>query len=180
MKTVLAPPLRPGHRRRARLSLVCAILAGSLLVVASAGSQRHRPKTPILLFTDEEAAQLRLTAGDRFPDIERGVSEGPRIVIRKPHVLADKGHRTIETASPTDLTVQFEENGAPVDMQTLEVTARKGFFSKSLTPVLKPFLRGTTLDASQLAVPSGSFMVEIAISDSLGHKTQDVYDLRVD
>jgi len=180
MKTVLASPFRLGQRSRACLSFLGVILIGSLSAAAPAGSQRHESRPAVVLFTLEEAAKLRLEEGDAFPDVERGSSEGPRIVIRKPQVIAGKGHRTIETASPTDLTVHFEDNGAPVDMQTLEVTARRGFFSKSLTPLLKPFLRGTTLEASKLEVPSGSFMVEIAIADSRGNRSEDLYELQVD
>jgi hypothetical protein len=134
----------------------------------------------IVLFTAEEAVQLQLTDDEwKPPRRTRSVMSGPRIVIQNPTLMQGGDGLLIETATPTDLAVEFQENLAPVDMSTLEVTARKGFFSKSLTSLLKPYIRGTALDVKGVEIPAGRFLVEIAIKDREGSETVEAYRLRV-
>ena len=64
-------------------------------------------------------------------------------------------------------------------MESLDITARKGVFSVSLTPRLRPYIQGTMLEANSVSVPEGRFMIRIEIADRDGSKTQESYRLEV-
>ena len=68
----------------------------------------------------------------------------------------------------------------PVDMSSLHVVAKKGFFSKTLTSRLKPYVNGTTLAAKGVKIPKGKFFIEFTIADQKGSKTTESYLLKVD
>jgi len=72
-----------------------------------------------------------------------------------------------------------QETGAPVDMGSLEVRAKKGFFSVSLTDRLKPYLRGATLEATAIKIPEGRFLIQVEIADRSGGRTVDTFRLEV-
>jgi len=100
-------------------------------------------------------------------------------VVRDPHVVEEAEGRIISTTTPTRLSVSFEENQAPVDMASLDVSASKGFFSKSLTSLLKPYVAGTDLRVDQLEIPTGRFLITIEIADAHGEKTAETFRLDV-
>jgi hypothetical protein len=54
---------------------------------------------------------------------------------------------TIELGTPTDLEIRFEATPASVDMHSLQVRASKWLLTKSLTALLQPYIRGTTIQA---------------------------------
>ena len=126
----------------------------------------------------EEAMELRLSESEwsRLPIQTRGISRGPVIDFRTP-IVKNSGNPTLEALSPLSLTVFFEEKNAPVDMASLEVVAKKGFFSKSLTDRVTPFVEGTTLQATGLKIPSGKFKIQIIIADLQGNQTSKEYRL---
>ncbi len=152
--------------------MLCSFSMGSAL-----GEERK-----LVLFTLDEARQLRLDADavDETQIKTRGVSvPGPFIEILSPTPTGAAQTPTIETSSPTTLTVLFKSNRAPVDMESLDIEAQKGFFSKSLTPMLKPYIQGTNLRANAVEIPTGNFMIEIAIADEHGARTANRYRLVV-
>lgn len=155
------------------------LLAVALWPVSSGQAAPAGKKRPIL-FSTQEAEQLRLTEGEwQHPPRTRAIALGPFIVIQSPQVKeTDAGH-TIETINPTDLSVRFEENRSPVDMDSLQIEARKGFFSKSLTVLLRPYIQGTTLQVTGAEIPPGRFRLEITIADRNGAKTVETYRLEV-
>lgn len=130
--------------------------------------------------TEQEALELTLNEAEwnMPPIVTRGIPPGPVISISSPSLIDDK-NPTLEGASPLNLMVTFKENSAPVDMKSLEVTAKKGFFSKSLTDRVKPFVHGNSLEASGLKVPEGKFRIEILIADIQGNQTSMEYRLVV-
>lgn len=144
-----------------------------------------------MLFTQEEAAELDLgqmsdkewhSFANRTFLATRGVStKGPRIEIMRPTVKMAAAGPTIETQSPTDLIVSFEQSalGKPVDMETLSVVGKKGFFSKTLTEKLKPFVVGSQIQASNLTIPKGKFHLQVSIADTEGIETVENYLLVV-
>lgn len=145
------------------------------------GASWADPKARVVLFTPNEATQLRLSDADwKPPPRVRSASNGPRIEVRAPTLKVTGDGPMIETATPTNLAVDFQANASPVDMNSLEITARKGFFSKSLTDMLKPYVRGTALEVKGVAIPAGKFLIEIAIADKAGAKTVETYRLQVD
>jgi hypothetical protein len=134
----------------------------------------------LLLLNPGEAAQLNLGPDDLRPGpLLRGFPPGPRIVVREPAVIHTPDGAVIETTPVTRFLISFEPNRAPVDMETLEIKARKGPFSVSLTPRLKPYIQGTSLQADTVSVPEGRFMVQIEIVDKAGGKTVEQYRLDV-
>jgi hypothetical protein len=75
--------------------------------------------------------------------------------------------------------VSFEARDTAVDMQSLRVQARKGPFTKSLTEMLQPYIRGTRVEANAVQVPVGRFAIQIDIADLQGRKTSETYRLEV-
>ena len=170
----------PNRRRRQRATTIVtsALLVALTGIGAYAGTRTA--SRGLVLLTADEAAKLRMSDGEWPPMIRsRAVKAGPRVVIEHPDVASADGAQRIELTVPARLVVRFEENGAPVDMTSLQVSAHKGFFSKSLTSLLKPYIRGTTLSVDQLQVPEGQFLVEIQITDTKGMETSESYRLQV-
>ena len=134
----------------------------------------------LVLFTPDEAAQLTIMPGERVGvPLMRSLAAGPRIIIRHPPVARAADGAVIETTGATRFTISFEQNRAPVNMDSLDVKARKGPFSVSLTPRLKPFVQGTSLQAESVSVPEGRFVIQIEIADTQGTRTTETYRLEV-
>jgi hypothetical protein len=152
--------------------------------ISASRSRLHAEAIPasgnLVLFTAEEADQLRLTGEEWLVAVDMPrISHGPHIVLRHPEVDTASDTPTIQTTSPTALQVLFQENRAPVDMASLRVWAKKGIFSKSLTQRLQPYIRGTSLEAQGLELPTGRFLIGIEIADRQGAKTTQSYFLEV-
>ena len=162
------------HRR------AMSTLLGGLLCLATVGGGEPAEKPGLFLLTPQEAKQLDLAEGQWRPiPRTRDIPRGPRVVVKRPQVLDTTDGPIIQTGSPTAFIVSFEENRAPVDMDSLEIRARKGIFSKSLTDRLKPYLRGTAIEAEAVNVPEGRFLIQIEIADKTGEKTVETYRLEV-
>jgi hypothetical protein len=160
-----------------------SIAVVTLFWVSMGWTQPGRSQELILL-TSEEAMQLRLTTEDLDRETgsaprTRTISLGPRIVIQKPQITGTATHPTLETDSPADIIVAFEALHAPVNMDSLQVTAKKGWFTKSLTDRLTPFVEGTQLAATGVKIPRGQFLIQIAIADQQGTERVETYRLTV-
>jgi hypothetical protein len=132
----------------------------------------------LILLTPKEAAQLRLTKEEWQPAPRaRAPSFGPRIVIKRPPLRDATDGPIIETTSPTDILIFFEENRAPVDRNSLQIEAKKWLFTVSLTGRLRPYIQGTSLQAKGVEVPAGLFVIQIEIADVAGAKTVGTYRL---
>lgn len=135
------------------------------------------------LFTEQAAGELNLDKmkgekWDQYLDeyiirAHKGLSFGPVIKVKYPEVIDAPSGPTIQLTSPTDLFIEFLplENGKPVDMKTLEVVGKKGFFSRSLTDKLKPFVRENRLEAKKVKIPAGKFHFQVSIADTDGAET---------
>jgi hypothetical protein len=159
------------------LVIVIAI-AGLFLAAASATTQ---PGPALIVLLDlHDAARLQLTDHEwRHVPRAREIATGPRIEFTSPALSQSKGIPTIETTSPTTLFVTFDDDQSPVDMDTLEVSAHKGFFSKSLTAMLRPFIHQNALEVSNMSIPTGRFLLEVSIADQAGNRTDETYRLEV-
>ena len=150
------------------------------LFLSTFSSVQRAEAEEVFLFTAKEAEQLWHADADwEIFQRTRASTDGPRVVIQRPELKGTKDDPLIETASPVDLFVTIERNQAPVDMESLEIKAKKGFFSKSLTKKLRPYIKGTVIEAIGIKVPSGKFIIQITISDSEGAKTIAAYRLSV-
>jgi len=143
--------------------------------------QTHAGNTDQYLISFEEARQLQLTDDEWLekPLVMRSVSNGPEISILKPQINNDDIGAVIETSSPTDLLVLFKEKSSPVAMDSINILAKKGMFKKNLTDRLKKYISGEKIDARELMLPSGKFLIIVEISDSSGRKTVEEYRLQV-
>ena len=154
------------------------------LCLVSLGWTQPEQSRELVLLTSEEAMHLRLTEEDLEREAAsrsrmRAISLGPRIVIEKPLLTSTAPPPTLETESPTDIIVAFEAVQRPVNMESLRVKAKKGWFTKSLTDRLKPFIEGTRLAARGVKIPRGNFLIQIAIADQQGVERVETYRLSV-
>lgn len=155
--------------------MLCIVLSGAMRL-----GQGQAEQPAVFLLTPQEAEQLRFTEATWEPIIRtRSLATGPYVVIQRPSMMDTTDGPLVKTASPTDFFINFEENQAPVDMGSLEIKAKKGIFSKSLTNRLKPYIKGTSLQAQHLNVPNGRFLIQVRISDTLGTETIETYRLQV-
>jgi len=151
------------------------ILAGLIALGGTADAQGR-----LLLLSPDEAVRLRLGRDEGIvvgPAL-RGAT-GPRILVQEPVVKQTANGAVIETTPATSFFIVFEPNGSPVDMDSLEIKAKKGILSMSLTPRLKPFIEGTSLKAGSVTVPEGRFLIQIEILDKSGAKAMEQYRLDV-
>jgi hypothetical protein len=156
----------------------CLVLVAAVLGLANMGQIQAVGQQSLALLTPKEAMQLRLTEGEwQPPPRTRALSLGPRIVIERPPIKDAADGPIIDTISPTDVIIVFEENRAPVDMTSLQIEAKKWLFTLSLTARLKPYIQGTRLHGKGVQVPEGLFVIQIQIADVAGAKTVGTYRL---
>ncbi|QTA82302.1 Uncharacterized protein dnl_46760 [Desulfonema limicola] len=148
----------------------------------------HQPAES--LFTQDEAASLDLNQlqGKSWDDYvnqnlmgSRSASTGPRIEIKYPLIKSTNSGPTIETTSPSDMSVIFtkRKDGNPVDMSSLEVVGKKGWLKQSLTDKFRPYIKGEEIKATNMPIPKGKFHLQVSIADTGGLKTVENYLLIV-
>ena len=118
-------------------------------------------------------------SGDLYYASKDASVKGPVIIVQLPEAEKNSTIPTIETTTTTDLLILFEDGRTPVDMKTLQVVAKKGFFKKSLTSRLKPYIQGTSLHARSVNIPAGKFLIQVSIADHGGVMTTETYLLKV-
>jgi hypothetical protein len=163
----------PWRRRRLR----GFVLALSICMIPMGGTATAQNR--LFLLTADEATRLRLGHEDQVLEPMLRGTAGPRIVVQEPSVRHTSNGSVIETTPSTRFLIVFEPNGAPIDMESLEIKAKKGILSMSLTPRLKPFIQGTSLKADSVSVPEGKFQIQIEILDTAGTRTLERYRLEV-
>jgi hypothetical protein len=162
-----------GTRRASGIRLLALACLVALSGTASA-------QTRLILLSPDEAVRLRLGREEPWgggPTV-RG-STGPRILVQEPIVRQTSNGPVIETPPSMSFFIVFEANGSPVDMESLEIKAKKGILSMSLTPRLKPYIEGTSLKVGSVTVPEGRFLIQIEILDKAGAKAVEQYRLEV-
>jgi hypothetical protein len=160
------------------LAIATSVAIASLLRPVATAAKMKR--VPLVLLSQRDAATLKLTDQEwRNVARERGLQEGPRIIFKSPAISQSDGVPTIETTSPATLLVTFDDDRSAVDMSTLEVNAHKGFFSKSLTARLQPYIHENALEVSNASIPTGRFLLEVSIADQAGNRTDETYRLQV-
>jgi hypothetical protein len=158
---------------------------GVVTVTVSVASSLMHPQassglTNVTLLTGDEAHQLHLTDQEwLLPTSMPSLENGPHIIVQQPPIRTTSKPPILETTSPLHLLVVFKPNLAPVNMDSLEVKVKKGFFKISLTERLKPYIQGTMIEASNLQIPAGKFLVEIDIADQKGERTSREYYLKI-
>ena len=133
------------------------------------------------LLTPEEASRLHLTDTEireqlPFSAKTRSLSIGPKINFKTPQTRQDPdGITLVELRKNSQLSIDFLKTQAEVDMNSLDVEAKKGLFSVSLTDRLKPYIHGNKLEANKIKIPQGQFTVIIRIADRIGTFTEKAY-----
>jgi hypothetical protein len=157
---------------------VCSVMVAVFLGLVDMGQAQSAGQRMLVLLTPKEAAQLRLTEEEwQPPPRTRGLTTGPRIVIQRPMLRDTPDGATMEVISPTEFIIFFEENRAPVDMNSLQIEAKKWLLTLSLTGRLRPYVQGTSLQAKGVGIPAGLFVIQIEIADVTGAKTVGTYRL---
>ena len=163
------------------------VLLGIVWLAVSRPFEAQTTPSRLFLLTEEEAAQLRLSGepdrllkSDPSQKALKLSSSGPRIVFERPNIVDENtALPTVAVTTPLDLLIAFEPNREAVDMDSLEIRAKKGWFTRSLTSRLKPYIAGTTLAAQNLGIPTGTYRIEIEIADRAGAQTVRAYYLNV-
>lgn len=135
-----------------------------------------------LLFSLEDAKLLNHeddVEWNRRPIVTRGAHRGPLIKLKTPPP-ENHDRFTIQTSNPLDLLVYFKKTLAPVEMESLKVIAKKGWFEKNLTDEIKPYIIEKSIHASGLKIPQGRFKIVIEISDIQKNTTSTEYRLIVE
>lgn len=157
---------------------ICALLIAAMAVLVLAYPQTIPAGDAFSLLSVEEAKELQLGDAEweagAIPK-SAGLGIGPKIVFEAPEVQATDKGLLIDSPSTMSLLVVFKDNISPVDMKTLKIRARKGWFSKNLTDRLAPYLSGTSLKAENVKIPAGRFKLEIKIADTSGHESVQEY-----
>jgi hypothetical protein len=153
----------------------------ALVLVAFSFQAAAEDEDSFMLFSLDEASELGMSAEELrdlpLPLQSRG-SSGPEIALQSPPI-SDQASNTIELKSPANLRISFAARQADVDMSSLEVKAKKGFVSKSLTKRLMPYIAGTEILADGIELPSGRFVIIVAIADLDGDFSEEEYRLIV-
>jgi hypothetical protein len=135
-----------------------------------------------VLLTSEEADKLRISEQelmDSHMPQTRSISMGPYIYFIDPRAVAGEFGTVLETKSPTNMWIRFEENLAPVDLDTLDVKVCKSLFCKHLNDLLYPYIIGMEIKARDVKIPHGKFRVIFSIADNNGNITEEEYLLTV-
>ena len=161
----------------------------SMPVIHSAEEPHIALQEKLVLFTPEEADELRHTTEEELRDTEkltpimrlRSAPKGPHIYINEPPLTHTDGVPTIlvlKQLHPT-LLVKFEANQAPVNMESLQIKGKKGIFSKSITDRFIPYIKGTTIEAEDMEMRNGKFILQVTIADVNNNRTNNNYRLIV-
>ena len=151
-------------------------LALSLVFVLVACTESENSES-IHWFSEADAETLRLTEEDirRHAGQSKSFSvNGPIVEIIYPPLAEGEGlnqESRVVFRSPATFNVEFRENLAPIDFQTLEVRGRKFGMTRKYTDQVKPYLDGNKLLARNLELPKGKFLIEFDIEDTKGRKT---------
>ena len=128
-------------------------------------------------FSAADAENLRLTEEDigfLSAQSKAFTQGGPEIMWVYPKLSGDAGSskdNRVAFSSPSTLTLEFKKTMSDIDFDTLDVRGRKFGFSKSVTELVRPYLHGNVLDAKNVELPKGKFLVEVEIHDVDGRKT---------
>ena len=136
----------------------------------------------IILISEKEAEKLALSELDwGSPQASSTVmrSLGPLIEFKEPKVISTEYGETIYTSSPIDLLIDFKENGFPINIDSLKIYAVKDSYRLSLLETLKPFIHDLVLDAKDIEIPVGKYIIVLELSDIKGNKTVNQYRLDV-
>lgn len=152
----------------------------SILILAIAFNPATALSTMILL-TPEDAEKLRITdrEWEQLPMHRSVFDNGPNIKVKDPSSRTEESGIILETTSPTNMWISFEEKLAPVDITTLKVKVCKQIFCRSIKDKLSKYLIGTELKAQNISIPKGNFHITIAIADMQGNETTADYILKV-
>jgi hypothetical protein len=106
-------------------------------------------------------------------------NNGPQIILRYPELMRTASEQMIRTTTFAHFEMVFEPREAPVNMYSLTVLARKGIFKKSLTNLLKPYIRGNAIIVDGIKLPQGKFVLEVQIADRDGEQTSQQFHVFV-
>lgn len=165
------------------MKLFCKIwilMLVTLLMCCNTSEAQESAQEELLLFTALEADELRQTKDDwDLIPRTRSLPDGPFITIEFPQIENSEYGPTVNIVSPAKILVVFKENHAPVNMDSLQIYAKKGWIKKSLTARFKPYIEGNSIKVDKMKVPSGCFTLNVTIADKEGTETFTTYRMVV-
>lgn len=142
----------------------------------------------VVLFKDDEANKLRYSdeewEKEAIPKHKPDLIPGPKIVFQQPPVVDTDNGPTITANTPTDILVIFEQNGSPLNLNSLDVWGEKWFLKINITDRVRPHIKkikmGAELDMKNVHAPEGNFKLGIKIADVNGQETVRKYRLKIE
>lgn len=161
------------------MNIFTRLVVASLLALLpfAIGSVCADEQTTVAWFSETDAEALRLTEEDitiLSAQSKAFTQGGPEIKWVFPQLSGDAGmtkDKRVAFTSPSSLTIEFKKTMSDIDFNTLDVRGRKFGFSKSVTEHVRPYLNGNVMDAKNVELPKGKFLVEVEIHDVEGRKT---------
>ena len=142
--------------------LLLLVLAAPAVDAASADSRRLTIDPRSFERMPAEAPDGLARRGAR--GLEAG---GPAIALRRP-----EDNTVFAPGEPIGVHVEFlpAEDGAQPDMGSLKVRVRQGWFGKTITDMVAPYVRGTAIRIPQIDFSgyTGDFEFRITIRDRRG------------
>jgi len=135
------------------------------------------------LFNDEETLQLNYPVDEwqkeiaGYREFQRNYQVkapmGPIISVVNPEVVND----TYISSIPLALLVHLKHRLAPINLESLKVKGKRGFFSLDITDRIRPFLRQPendedadfVIDAKVPKIKSGNYEIILEIEDVKGN-----------
>lgn len=127
---------------------------GGVVVLVTADEARH-PDAPSML----------------LQGLERAVTTGPEIEIIKPG-------KASEHPRPIDIQVDFQPQGAPVDLGTLKVTYVK-LLNIDITDRVKPYASADGIRLERADLPSGTHTVRVSIADTRERESAATFTVKI-
>lgn len=103
---------------------------------------------------------------------------GPRIDMRRPGE-----QKVFQGGEPVAVDIAFHpaKDGSEPDMETLEVTVRKGIFGMDITETVRPYVQETAIRVPKVNFSgyTGDFLFGISIKDRQGRENQLWFSITV-
>jgi len=160
-----------------------AIFITVILFLAVTNQGWAAKKKPSIWITEQEAAlparKPSETKAGSLPKSDQAFPVSDQSMAG-PIINIDKPNQKLIYKNLIDVAIRFTKNpfGEPVDMGSLKVVLLK-LWDIDLTERIRPFIKGTNIEASGLKFPSGEHEIEIRIKDQEKMESRQTFTIKV-